>query len=134
MYHEIRHQDRIADSDSERDQNRVTWADTTSLLRLPLADRWRTLVIPALFPYLVTGAITATGGAWNASIVAEHAQFSGRTLATAGIGSVIATATGSANYPLLLASTLSLILTVVTINRLFWRWLYCIAEERYRME
>jgi NitT/TauT family transport system permease protein len=108
--------------------------DTTSLLRLPRADRWRTLIIPSLFPYLVTGAITATGGAWNASIVAEHAQFSGRTLATAGIGAVIATATGSANYPLLLASTLALVLTVVTINRLFWRWLYRVAEERYRME
>jgi NitT/TauT family transport system permease protein len=108
--------------------------DTTALLRLSNRDRWRNLILPALFPYLVTGAITATGGAWNASIVAEHAQFGGRTLATKGIGSLIAASTGKGDYPLLLASTLALILTVVTINRLFWRWLYRIAEERYRME
>ncbi len=108
--------------------------DTTSLMRLSRRDRWRTLILPSLFPYLVTGAITATGGAWNASIVAEHAQFGGKTLATTGIGATIAAATGRGNYPLLLASTLALILTVVTINRLFWRWLYRVAEERYRME
>ena len=108
--------------------------DTTALLGLSRRDRWRTLLLPALFPYLVTGAITATGGAWNASIVAEHAQFGGRTLATAGIGSTIAAATGKGDYPLLLASTLALIVTVVTINRFFWRWLYRVAEERYRME
>jgi NitT/TauT family transport system permease protein len=108
--------------------------DTTSLLRLTRGERWRNLILPSLFPYLVTGAITATGGAWNASIVAEHAQFGGRTLATVGIGATIAGATGRGNYPLLLASTLALILTVVTVNRLFWRWLYRVAEERYRME
>jgi NitT/TauT family transport system permease protein len=108
--------------------------DTTALLRLSRMDRWRTLILPSLFPYLVTGAITATGGAWNASIVAEHAQFGGRTLATTGIGSIIAAATGKGDYPLLLASTLALIVTVVAINRFFWRWLYRIAEERYRME
>ncbi len=108
--------------------------DTTALLRLSRGDRWRALILPALFPYLVTGAITATGGAWNASIVAEHAQFGGRSLATTGIGATIATATGKGDYPLLLASTLALIVTVVTINRFFWRWLYRVAEERYRME
>jgi NitT/TauT family transport system permease protein len=108
--------------------------DTTDLLRLSRRDRWRNLILPSLFPYLVTGAITAGGGAWNASIVAEHAQFGGQNLATSGIGSLIATATGKGDYPLLLASTLALILTVVTINRLFWRWLYRIAEERFRLE
>jgi NitT/TauT family transport system permease protein len=108
--------------------------DTTALLRLSRRDRWRNLILPSLFPYLVTGAITAGGGAWNASIVAEHAQFGGQTISTPGIGSLIAGATGSGNYPLLLASTLALILTVVTINRLFWRRLYTIAETKYRME
>ncbi len=73
--------------------------DTTSLLRLSRPERWRNLILPALFPYLVTGAITATGGAWNASIVAEHAQFGGRTLATAGIGATIAAATGEGELP-----------------------------------
>jgi NitT/TauT family transport system permease protein len=108
--------------------------DTTALLKLSRRDRWRNLFLPSLFPYLVTGAITASGGAWNASIVAEHAQFGGRTLATVGIGSLIANATGRGDYPQLLGATLALILTVVTINRFFWRWLYRIAEERYRME
>jgi NitT/TauT family transport system permease protein len=108
--------------------------DTTALLRLSKHDRWRSLILPSLFPYLVTGAITAGGGAWNASIVAEHVQFGGRTLSTPGIGSLIATATGRGDYPLLLASTLALIATVVAINRLFWRRLYRVAEERYRME
>ncbi len=107
---------------------------TTELLRLSRWDRWRTLILPALFPYIVTGAITASGGAWNASIVAERTEFGGRMHATTGIGALIAGATGGGNYPLLLASTMALIITVVTINRLFWRWLYRIAEERYRME
>jgi len=108
--------------------------DTTALLQLSRRDRWRTLFLPSLFPYLVTGAITASGGAWNASIVAEHAEFGGRVLATTGIGSLIARATGRGDYPLLLGATLGLVLAVVTINRFFWRWLYRIAEEHYRME
>jgi len=107
---------------------------TTDLLRLSSWDRWRTLILPALFPYLVTGAITASGGAWNASIVAERTEFGGQTHSTLGIGALIASATGAGNYPLLLAGTLALIITVVTVNRLFWRWLYRVAEERYRME
>ncbi len=107
---------------------------TTALLRLNRMDRWRTLVLPALFPYLVTGLITAGGGAWNASIVAEHVEFAGGTYSTRGVGAVIAQATDQANYPLLLAGTLALVLTVVIINRSFWQRLYRIAEERYRME
>jgi NitT/TauT family transport system permease protein len=108
--------------------------DTTALLKLSTLDRWRNLILPSIFPYLITGAITAGGGAWNASIVAEHVQFGGRTLAISGIGALIAAATGKGNYPLLLASTLALILTVVSINRFFWRRLYRTAEERFRME
>lgn len=107
---------------------------TTDMLRLSTWDRWRTLFLPALFPYIVTGAITASGGAWNASIVAEHVQFGGQTHSTIGIGAVIAQATSDGNYALLLASTLALIITVVFINRAFWLRLYHIAEERYRME
>jgi NitT/TauT family transport system permease protein len=109
-------------------------AFTTALLQVKGWARWRTLILPALFPYLVTGMITASGGAWNASIVAEHINFSGQSISTTGVGALIAEATATGNYPLLLASTLALILTVVTINRTFWRRLYKIAEERYRME
>jgi len=107
---------------------------TSALMGLNGWERWRTLILPALFPYIVTGGITASGGAWNASIVAEYVQFGGQTLFTTGIGSLIAQATASGDYPLLLAATLSMVLTVVLINRLFWRPLYRIAEDKYRME
>lgn len=107
---------------------------TTDLLRLSSLDRWRTLILPALFPYIVTGAITASGGAWNASIVAEHVEFGGQTHATAGVGALIAQATSTDDYALLLAATLALVVSVVFINRAFWLRLYRLAEERYRME
>jgi NitT/TauT family transport system permease protein len=107
---------------------------TAALLQLSRWQTWRTLILPALFPFIITGAITATGGAWNASIVAEYVHFNGQTYFTTGIGSLISQATAHGDYPLLLAATLSMILTVVLINRLLWRPLYKIAEEKYRME
>jgi len=107
----------------------------TSLL-LPLSrwQRWRVLILPALFPYLITGAITAGGGAWNASIVSEYVQFGGEGKSVVGIGALISHATAAGHYPLLFAATLSMILTVVMVNRLVWRRLYRVAERRYRME
>lgn len=107
---------------------------TTALLGIHGWERWRTLILPALFPFIITGAITAGGGAWNASIVAEYLQYGGKTMSVTGIGAVIAGATASGDYTLLLASTLSMILTVVLINRLLWRRFYRIAEEQYKME
>lgn len=107
---------------------------TSSLLRLNRRERWRTLILPALFPYIITGAITASGGAWNASIVAEYFQLGGKTHQVIGVGALIADATARGDFHLLLASTLSMILTVVLINRLFWRRLYRRAEEQFRME
>ncbi len=107
---------------------------TAVLLHMSRWERWRTLILPALFPYIITGGIAASGGAWNASIVAEYVQFGGRTLHTIGIGALIAEATAAGNYPMLLASTLSMIVTVVIINRFWWRRLYRLAEENYRME
>jgi len=107
---------------------------TTALLQIKGWARWRTLILPALFPYLITGLVTAGGGAWNASIVAEYVTFGGQTYSVTGIGAVIAEATASGNYALLLAATLALIISVVTINRIVWRRLYKVAEERYKME
>jgi NitT/TauT family transport system permease protein len=107
---------------------------TARLLHLGRWERWRTLILPALFPFIITGLVTASGGAWNASIVAEHVEFAGETFSTAGIGSQIAQATAKGDYPLLLASTLCMILTVVLINRLVWRRLYNVAHDQYRME
>jgi NitT/TauT family transport system permease protein len=106
----------------------------SDLLQLSRWERWRSLILPAIFPYAITGAIAAGGGAWNASVVAEYTQFGGRTFHTIGVGALIAEATGTGDFPLLLAATLALILTVVTINRFFWQRLYRLAEERYRME
>ena len=103
-------------------------------MQLKRLERWRTLILPALFPYLVTGMITASGGAWNASIVAEYVNFGGKIHSTIGVGALIAEATASGNYALLLAATLTLIITVAAINRLFWRRLYKSAEDKYRME
>lgn len=107
---------------------------TSRLLNLGRRERWRTLILPALFPYIITGAITASGGAWNASVVAEYFQLGGKTHQVTGVGALIASATASGDFHLLLAATLSLILAVVLINRLFWRRLYRRAEEQFRME
>jgi NitT/TauT family transport system permease protein len=107
---------------------------TTALLNMTRMDRWRTLILPSLFPYLVTGAITATGGAWNASIVAEYSTFGGRTVQTTGLGALISHATATGAYPQLLAATLTMVLIVTVINRSVWRRLYRLAEEQYRME
>jgi NitT/TauT family transport system permease protein len=107
---------------------------TSSLLQLSLWQRWKVLILPSLFPFIITGLITASGGAWNASIVAEYIEFGGNVLSVNGIGSMIASATAAGDFPRLLASTLSMVLAVVMINRFFWRRLYRLAEERFVME
>ncbi|WP_303773227.1 ABC transporter permease subunit [Anaerolinea thermophila] len=107
---------------------------TARLIHLNKWEQWRTLILPALFPYLVTGMITASGGAWNASIVSEYITFGGRVVKTLGIGALITHSTAQGDYSMLLASTLAMVVTVVLINRLFWRRMYLLAEERYRME
>ncbi|MCL4302593.1 MAG: ABC transporter permease subunit [Anaerolineae bacterium] len=106
----------------------------TDLLGLSTLDRWRTLILPALFPYIITGAITASGGAWNASIVAEYVEFGGQTYTTIGVGALITQATGAGDYALLLVATLALVAAVVLINRAFWLRLYRLAEEDYQLE
>lgn len=107
---------------------------SSALLGMGRFDRWRTLILPALFPYLVTGAITSTGGAWNASIVAEYGTFGGRTVQTMGLGALISQATAQGAYPQLLASTLTMIAIVACGNAFVWRRLYRLAENRYRMD
>src|SRR5208283_5836625 len=69
-------------------------------------ERWRKLFLPGIFPYLITGLVTASGGAWNASIVAEYFHFQGKTLSTLGLGAQISAATDSGNGQLLLVSTM----------------------------
>jgi NitT/TauT family transport system permease protein len=97
-------------------------------------ERWRKLILPGIFPFLVTGLITASGGAWNASIVAEYFRFKGQTYSTVGVGALISSATEAKNFDLLLVSTIALAAVVVTTNRLVWRRLYRLAETRYKLE
>ncbi|MGP0071768.1 MAG: ABC transporter permease [Bryobacteraceae bacterium] len=97
-------------------------------------DRWRMVILPAIFPYLITGLVTASGGAWNASIVAEYFHFKRQVLSTFGLGAEISSATDAGNFALLLLSTIVMATLVVSVNRLVWRPLYRRAETRYRLE
>ncbi|WP_329056250.1 ABC transporter permease subunit [Amycolatopsis sp. NBC_01488] len=102
-------------------------------LRLPRTLWWRKLILPAIFPSYVTGGITAAGGAWNASIVAEVVSYHGLTLTATGLGAYIkdATSTGDAGHILIGVTVMSLY--VVGLNRLFWRRLYTLAERRFSL-
>jgi NitT/TauT family transport system permease protein len=97
-------------------------------------NRWRHLILPAIFPYLVTGMLTASGGAWNASIVAEYFHFQGKILSTAGLGSAISRASDSGRFDVLLAATLIMATVVVLINRFLWRRLYRLAATRFNLQ
>ena len=105
-----------------------------SVFHMQGIERWKKLILPGIFPYLVTGLVTASGGAWNASIVAEYFHFKGHIYTTTGLGATISQATDSGNFDLLLAATMMMAATVVTINRLVWRRLYGLAETRFRLE
>ncbi|HEY1218788.1 MAG: ABC transporter permease subunit [Bryobacteraceae bacterium] len=108
--------------------------EAASVFRFTRWQRWRTLILPGIFPYLVTGLVTASGGAWNASIVAEYFHFQGKTMSTLGLGAQISAATDSGNSQLLLVSTMVMAMLVVCVNRLVWRPLYHLAESRYRLD
>ena len=108
--------------------------EAASISRLSTIDRWRLLILPSIFPYLITGLVTAAGGAWNASIVAEYFHFKGRILMTTGLGATISQATDKGHFALLLAATIVMSTMVVMINRLVWRKLYRLAETRFKME
>jgi NitT/TauT family transport system permease protein len=108
--------------------------EAARVFRFGRAERWRLLILPGIFPYLITGMVTAAGGAWNASIVAEYFHFKGRTLQTTGLGSLISAAGYSGNFDRLLIATVVLASIVVITNRLVWRPLYRLAETRYRLE
>ncbi|MFE7590116.1 ABC transporter permease subunit, partial [Kitasatospora sp. NPDC057512] len=96
-------------------------------------QRWRRLIIPGIFPAYVTGGITASGGAWNASIVAEVVTFGSTTLTATGLGAYIARAAEHGDHPRLLAGVAVMSLYVVALNRLLWRRLYRLAERRYSL-
>jgi NitT/TauT family transport system permease protein len=108
--------------------------EACTIYRFGVFARWRYLILPGIFPYLVTGMLTASGGAWNASIVAEYFHFQGRIVSTTGLGSAISRASDAGRYDILLAATVIMASIVVLINRLLWRRLYRLASTRFKLE
>jgi NitT/TauT family transport system permease protein len=108
--------------------------EVATLFRFTKVERWRKLILPGIFPFLVTGMVTASGGAWNASIFAEYFTLNGHTLTTLGLGEQINAASADGQFPIILLGTILISLMVVTTNRLVWRRLYRLAETRYRLD
>lgn len=96
-------------------------------------QRWRDLILPGIFPFYVTGALTASGGSWNASIVAEVANWGATRLQAQGLGAYIADATAAGNYPRVALGIAMMSIFVVLFNRTVWRPLYAFAERRLRL-
>ncbi|WJF89406.1 ABC transporter permease subunit [Paraburkholderia bonniea] len=95
---------------------------------------WRQVMLPGIFPYYVTGAITASGGAWNASIVAEYVQWGDTQVVAHGLGAYIAQTTEAGDYPKIIMGIAVMSLFVTLFNRLLWRPLYAYAEARLRLD
>ncbi len=107
--------------------------EVSTLFHFTTAQKWKTVILPGIFPFLITGLVTASGGAWNASIIAEYFHLKNQTLQTVGLGATISAATDSGQFQILLMATIVMAMMVVTINRLVWRPLYRLAETRYKL-
>jgi len=107
--------------------------EASTIYRLRSVQWWRKVILPGIFPYYVTGALTASGGSWNASIVAEVANWGDIKLKAAGLGAYIAEATQAGDYPRVVLGIGVMSLFVVVINRLLWRRLYRFGERRFRL-
>ena len=108
--------------------------EVSTLFRLRSWQWWRKVIIPGILPYYVTGALTASGGSWNASIVAEVASWGDTKLTAAGLGSYIADASAAGDYPRVVLGIFVMSVMVVACNRLVWRPLYRLAERRFRLD
>jgi len=108
--------------------------EAAKVFRFSELDRWRRLILPGIFPYLVTGLVTASGGAWNASIIAEYFHFQGKVVEAPGLGSTISRASDAGHFNVLLAATLIMATIVVLINRVVWRRMYRLASTRFKLE
>jgi NitT/TauT family transport system permease protein len=95
---------------------------------------WREVMIPGIFPYYVTGAITASGGAWNASIVSETVRWGSTKLSASGLGAYIAKMTEAGDFPRIALGIAVMSVLVIAVNRLLWRPLYAYAERRTRLD
>jgi NitT/TauT family transport system permease protein len=104
------------------------------LMNVPRRELWTKLYLPSVFPALVTGWITASGGAWNASIVAEYLSYNGKLLTTHGLGYFISEAAFRADFSLLAASLTVMVGVVILLNRTVWARIYHLSQTRFRMD
>jgi NitT/TauT family transport system permease protein len=107
--------------------------EAAGIFHLRSWQRWRDLILPGIFPYYVTGALTASGGSWNASIVAEVVSWGHDTLKAQGLGSFIASATAAGDFPRVALGVTVMAVFVIALNRTLWRPLYAYAEKYYRL-
>jgi NitT/TauT family transport system permease protein len=107
--------------------------EAMSVLGVRGVQRWKRLIVPGILTSYVTGGITAAGGAWNASIVAEVVTYHHTTLTATGLGAYIVAASNAGNKARLICGVAVMAVFVVTVNRLFWRRLYRLAETRYSL-
>ena len=108
--------------------------EAAAILRLSRSQTWMKLILPSVFPFLITGCITASGGAWNASIVSELVSWKDHHLSASGLGSFIAEATTNGDWPQIIWGIIVMCLLVVLVNRLVWRKLYALSEKKYHLE
>ncbi len=108
--------------------------ETARIFGMRSWQRWRQFILPGIFPFYVTGALTASGGSWNASIVAEAVSWGDRHLEAAGLGSFIAKATQAGDLPRVALGIAVMSVFVVAFNRMLWRPLYGFAERRLRLD
>ena len=103
--------------------------EAAGIFHLRAWQRWRDLILPGIFPYYVTGALTASGGSWNASVVAEMVSWGHTKLEAAGLGSFIAKATDAGDFPRVALGATVMSIFVITLNRTVWRPLYAYSEK-----
>jgi NitT/TauT family transport system permease protein len=108
--------------------------EATTLMKVRNLQWWRTVMLPGIFPYYITGALTAAGGSWNASIVAEVVSWGNTRIEASGLGAYIAKATEAGDMPRIVLGISVMSLFVIAFNRLLWRRLYAYAEQRLRLE
>ncbi|RQR49702.1 ABC transporter permease subunit [Burkholderia sp. Bp9140] len=110
------------------------YKEATKNFRIRGWQWWRQAILPGIFPYYVTGAITASGGAWNASIVSEFVQWGDTRVVAHGLGSYIAQSTAAGDFPKIILGIAVMSLFVTLFNRLLWRPMYAYAESRLRLD
>jgi len=108
--------------------------EAAATFRVRSLRRWGQVILPGIFPYFITGAITASGGAWNASVVSEVVNWGSTTLNGGGLGAYITQMTRAGDYPRIALGVAVMAVYVVAMNRLLWRPLYAVAERRTRLE